>query len=624
MSGDFRVGPWLVKPSLNLVSSNGTTVRLETKVMEVLVCLAEHPEEAVSKETLLQTVWPDTFVSEDVLKRCVSELRRVFEDDAREPRIIETIPKRGYRLLAPVEPVNRSKVISAVSVPETANNLAAPSKNRWWAGAMAIAAVVLIAGLLIVLREKRSASAGTVPPIRSLAVLPLQNLSADPAQEYFSDGMTDALITELSHIASVRVISRTSSMQYKKTRKSLPEIARELNVDGIVEGTVQRSGDRVRINAQLILAPADKHLWANSYERDLRDVFALERDVTEDIAHHVQERLRNTNSVQFVQPQPVDAKVLDAYFLGNFHLGSFGKGAGDDEKKTAATYFQQAIDANPTFAPAYNGLANAHLGLFWPSTQDAQIATKAARQAAALDPNLSDAHRTLGDIEEASWNWSAAEDEYRRAIALNPNSADAHGGLSNLLLIVGRLDEAWREATIAQELEPSHDHVVNVLKRRGQHDRAIAVLQMMLKRYPDDGYLHLELFEEYLGMLMYKEASYELNRVAILFGFPGITEEGHRTRTTRDNRAAIRRSLQGWENLMTKHQAFVPVNLADGYAALGDKDRALYWLEHAYAHRDMGIAAAGLTLEWLNAEFLLDPLRSDPRFKDLVRRVGLP
>jgi len=253
---DFRVGPWLVKPSLNTISRNGTTLRLEPKVMEVLVCLAGRPGEAFPKETLLQTVWPDTFVSEDVLKRCISELRRVFEDDAREPRIIETIPKRGYRLVAPVELVQVTKeplapLSSEPASSELAGSPAPPRRRRWWIGAAAIMGVVVITAVLIALRASRSAR--VTDNIRSLAVLPLQNLSADPAQEYFSDGMTDALITDLAQIGSIKVISRTSIIRYKKTDKSLPEIARELNVDGIIEGTVQRSGDRVRITAQLIL-----------------------------------------------------------------------------------------------------------------------------------------------------------------------------------------------------------------------------------------------------------------------------------------------------------------------------------------------------------------------------------
>jgi DNA-binding winged helix-turn-helix (wHTH) protein len=220
VSGDFRVEPWLVKPSLNIISRTGTTARLEPKVMEVLMCLASHAGEALPKEKLLQSVWPDTFVSDDALKHCISEVRQVFEDDAREPHVIQTIPKRGYRLLAPVERVNGSKDTSAASVQQTASARAVPNKRRrWWVGAMAIASV-LIPVFLLALRVSGSGGASVVPPIHSLAVLPLQTLSADPAQEYFSDGMTDALNTDLAQIGSVNVISRTSIVRYNKDRES--------------------------------------------------------------------------------------------------------------------------------------------------------------------------------------------------------------------------------------------------------------------------------------------------------------------------------------------------------------------------------------------------------------------
>src|SRR5260370_5052023 len=294
--------------------------------------------------------------------------------------------------------------------------------------------------------------------------------------------MTDALITDLAQIGSVKVISRTSSMQYKQTRKSLPEIARELNVDGIIEGTVQRSGDRVRITAQLIQGLSDKHLWANSYERDMHDVFALERDVTEDIARQVEERITSPKPTRLAVPSQADARAMEAYFQGNYHLGSFGRGGGDEEKRKEAEYFQQAIDADPSFAPAYLGLARSHLWLLWPSTQDAEIARKAAERASALDPNLSDAHGTLGDINCAFWKWSAAEEEYRRALAINPNNADAHNGLGGLFLMLGRLDDGYREYQIAQTLDPSSDHFSDTLERQGQFDRAIDMELMMLKR----------------------------------------------------------------------------------------------------------------------------------------------
>jgi TolB-like protein/DNA-binding winged helix-turn-helix (wHTH) protein len=625
VEGDFQVGSWLIEPSLNAVSHNGESIHLAPKVMGVLVCLAQHAGQSVSKEDLLQTVWPGTFVGDDVLKGSISELRRLLEDDAREPTIIQTIPKRGYRLVAPVRPVNEAPETPTESRPETQRALV--NTRRFWMGALsAVAAALLFVFVGANIGGLRARLAGKIdaPQIHSIAVLPLQNLSADPAQEYFSDGMTDALITDLAQISSLKVISRTSSMQYKQTKMSLPEIARELNVDGIVEGTVQRSGDRVRITAQLVYGPSDKHVWAHSYERDMREVFALERDVTEEIAREVRARITTPNQAPVAQPRPASPKVLEAYLQGNYHLSRFGSGGGDEELTMAQEYFQGAIDADPNFAAAYNQLANVHMDLLQPSKQDFDIARKMAERAVELDPNSSDAHHTLGCVKAKAWNWPGSEDEYRRAVALNPNNADAHDALGELLDDTGRLDDGWREYQIAQELDPNNDHLSDPLDRRGQHDRAIAMLQMMLKRYPESGYLHVSLYREYVKKGMHKEAIQELEKTFSLFGFPELASRIHRSFVSSGYRGAMRRCAEELESLAATKRAFVPVNLAELYATLGDKDRAFYWLEQAYTHRDLHAASTDIDMERINTEFLLDPLRSDPRFKDLVRRIGLP
>lgn len=596
--------------------------------MEVLVCLAQHAGETLSKEKLLQIVWLDTFVSEDALKHSISDLRRVFEDDAREPRVIKTIAKRGYRLVAPVEPVNGNKEPKPTpSLTRSSNEAAsrpAISKSMWRSGAIGIGVVISILIVLIAFRGSRSARAGSAPVIHSLAVLPLQNLSGDPNQDYFSDGMTDALITDLAQIGSVRVISRTSVMRYKKTDKSLAEIARELNVDGIIEGSVQRSGDRVRVTAQLIQASSDRHIWANTYDGDIHDTLALESNITDDIARRVQERITPAKATQIAQPKRVDAKVLEAFLQGNYHLEHFGRGGGVDEYGKAAEYFQQAIDADPNFAPAYVGLGRTHIGLLWPSKKDGEIARAVATRAVTIDPNLSDAHDVLGRINVCLWNWQAAEEEYRRAIAINPNSADAHLDLGNLLLMFGRLNEGYPEYEIAQTLNPSSDYYSDVLEFQGQFDRAIDMELTLLKQYPDDGYHHLELVKLYSQKKLYKEAYLQLEQAEASFGFPKVPAHARHLDAASDYRGAIRELLKGFEQMIAAHQLFTPVNLADIYSGLGDKERAFYWLEQAYAQHDERFAAGDLGLERLNMEYLLDPLRSDPRFKDLVRRVGLP
>jgi serine/threonine protein kinase len=460
--------------------------------------------------------------------------------------------------------------------------------------------------------------------IQSLAVIPFANLSGDPDQEYFSDGMTDALITDLAQIGSVKVISRTSTMQYKKTKKTLPEIARELNVDGIVEGTVQRSGDRVRITAQLIHGPSDKHIWANSYERDVSDVLAIERDVTQEIARQIQAQVTTEYAASLQQPRPANPKALEAYLQGNYHLNRQGRGGGDEEKKKAAEYFQQAIDADPNFAPAYNGLANAHFNLLWPSSEDAKIVRTGAERALELDPTFSDARVTLGHLRLCSWDFRAAEDELRRAVALNPNNANAHEILGDFLNDIGRLDEGLRESQIAQGLDPNQDHLMFALDSRRDYDRAIAWILMMLKSDPDNGYFHHNLFRSYAAKGIYKDAVNELETTIRLVGFSETATKIHHAFEISGYRGAMQQYADELEHLTATKQVFIPINLAEVYAALGDKDRAFYWLEEAYRQRDMVAAANGLGLEMINVDPMMDPLRSDVRFKDLVHRVGLP
>jgi len=461
------------------------------------------------------------------------------------------------------------------------------------------------------------------PQIRSIAVLPLENLSGDPSQEYFSDGMTDALITDLAQIGSVKVISRTSSMQYKQTKKSLPEIARELNVDGIIEGTVQRSSDRVRITAQLIHGPSDKHLWANSYERDLRDVFALERDVTQEIVHQVQAQLTPRIHSAPDQPRPVNPKALEAYLQGNYHLYRYGRGSGDEEKRKAAEYFQQAIDADSDFPPAYVGIARAHNDLLQSSSEDVAIMKRAADTAVVLDPFSSDARSMLAKIKfERFWDWPGAEEEIRRAIALNPNNSWAHDYFCEFLDAMGRLDEGLRECEIAQQLDPYEDHLTGALENRGEYGRATELLRRAIENHPENGPAHYDLHRIYAEKGMYKESIQELEQAASLFGFSEIAPRLHRAFGISGFRGAMREWGKELEHLAVTKQGYLPVNIAEAYTQSGDKDRAFYWLEQAYEHRDD--IGQGLDLLYIKMDPLLSPLRSDPRFKDLLHRIGLP
>jgi TolB-like protein/DNA-binding winged helix-turn-helix (wHTH) protein len=595
---------------------SGMRQKLAAQPFQVLKVLLEHPQQIVTREELKRHIWPqDTFVDYDLaLRKGITRLREVLGDSAESPRFIETIPRRGYRFIAPLNTIGHAP--AAAELPTQHAYPHPPRSGRTMpigivAGIAAAVALLLGLGIVSTRLNRRESITSAAPRIRSLAVLPLRNLSNDATQEYFSEGMTDALITELAQNSSLKVISLTSSMQYKETKKALPEIAHELNVDGIVAGTVQRSGDRLRITAQLVYGPLDKQLWANSYERDLRDAFGLERDLAQEIARNVQTQLKMAK-----QPYSVNAKALDAYLRGSYYLERYT----EEETHKAQQYFQQAIDADPNFAPAYLGMARAHYELFQGSTEDRAMAERAARRALELDPTLSDAWVTLGKIKLDSWDWAGMDQDYRKAIELNPNNANAHGEFGALLDAMGRLDEGLRECQVAQELDPNHDHLSWALDDRREFDRAIDIKLMMLRNDPDDAVLHHNLYLGYEAKGMYKDAVQHLGRAASLAGLPQIAVELDKAFAISGYRGAMREYAKQLEHLYATKEIFLPVNLAGVYATLGDKDRAFYWLEQAYRHS----RGSGIFLWQIKLYPALDPLHSDPRFKDLVRRIGLP
>jgi TolB-like protein/DNA-binding winged helix-turn-helix (wHTH) protein len=629
--GPIRFGDFHVDFRSGELRKHGARIKLQVQPFQVLQILLEHPGELVSREELQKRIWPvDTFVDFDHgLNNAVKKLREALGDNAEEPRFIETLSKRGYRFIGTIQngaPAAAPQGATVVGAPtETAAREPHP-KGFLWVPALSLAvagALVLLLGLNTGGMRDRLFGKSSAPRIQSLAVLPLQNLSNDPAQEYFSDGMTDALITDLAQIGSLKVISRTSSMQYKQTKKSLPEIARELNVDGIVEGTVQRSGDRVRITTQLIHGTTDKHLWAHSYERNVSDAFALERDLTQEIARAIQAQVQTPGPGPVTQPRPVNLNVLEAYFQGNYLLHREGRGGGDENTTKAAEFFQQAIDADSSFAPAYLGKAQAYGSFYRQSSENLAIARKAALRAVDLDPTLSDGWVELGDIHCLhDWDWPSAEKEYRRAIGLNPNNAWAHRELGDFLSMMGRLDEALKENQIAQERDPTRDYLSLIVYLRGDHDHAIELLRSEIESHPDEGWDHLTLHRWLAVNGMHKESVQELEKALALFGFPEIAARVHRAFASSGYKAALQEAAKQFEQLQATNEVFFPMTIAQLYAGMGDKDRAFYWLEQAYRHRDR--IGGDFGLELVRLEPMLDPLRSDPRFDDLMRRVGLP
>jgi TolB-like protein/DNA-binding winged helix-turn-helix (wHTH) protein/tetratricopeptide (TPR) repeat protein len=608
---------------------HGHRIRLQDQPFRILQILLEHPGEVVTREELQRRIWPaDTFVDfERGLNNAVKRLREALGDSADSPRYVETLPKRGYRFMGSVETRNgiREAVAGAENPVPPAQAIPKLGRPRLLLRAPVLATI----GFALVGASVFALDAGGVrsrlllrlrpPIIQSLAVLPLQNLSGDPAQEYFADGMTDGLITELAQIGSVRVISRTSVTRYKNTSKTLPEIARELNVDGIIEGTVQRSGDRMRVTAQLIDGRSDRHLWADTYEREVRDIFVLEREITQDVAGQIRSRLNPPGHSQVPLPKPVDLKALDLYLEGSYQIS---KAPTQEHVTRAQKLFQQATEADPNFAAAYIALAESYYTQLQISPEDRAKGKAAAEKAVTLNPSSSDAHEALGGIYVANWNWASAEAELRRAVALNLGNARAHETLCEYMEVMGRLEEDWNECQIAQDLDPNEDHLSTALEVRRQYEGAITLRRSLAERYPDDWYVRYALFRNYLLNGMPREAIQELAESLKAMGYSKESTSVRRVFAFSGNRAALRELAKIFERLHASHQIFLPLFVAEVYAQLGDKDRAFYWLEQGYARHELAGGFGDLC--FLKLDHMLDPLRSDPRFADILRRMGLP
>jgi len=461
-----------------------------------------------------------------------------------------------------------------------------------------------------------------LPKIESIAVLPLENLSGDPSQEYFADAMTDELITELGKVSALRVISRNSVMLYKGKRKPTPEIARELNVDAVVEGAVMRSGERVRITAQLIQARTDRHLWAESYERDLRDVLALQDEVARAITNEIQIKVTPRERARMASRRGVDPEAYDAYMKGQ-------RAMDPRTYDTAIKYFQQAIEKEPNFAMAYAGLAGAYSELGNDeliSPQESYPKAKAAAmKALEIDDTLVAPHLTLGWAKlRFDWDWTGAESEYRRALQLNPSSAEAHMDYASFLPFLGRFDEARAETKQAQDLDPLSSfpylQMGAIFIMSHQYDEAIQQVRKTIGIFPSEdraNFSHFLLGLSYRGKGMFKEAIAEHEKNVALFPESPL-HLGHLGYTyglAGKKAQALKVIEQLKEQSRRKYVA--PYDIALVYIGLGEKDQAFAWLEKAYqAHSN--------DMSNLKADPTFDPVRSDPRFQDLLHRMNFP
>ena len=626
-----RFGAFEVNLQSGELRKSGMRLRLSGQPFQVLAVLIQRSGEVVTREELQSLLWPaDTFVDFDHgMNNAVARIREVLDDSSESPRYVETVPRRGYRFIAPLTDVAQSGTVSTLAstpIPAEVIPTQAPgtsvlpvtkrsaSSHMWL---VLGAAAALAAGL--VLYQQRRTTGARQQAVKSLAVLPLKNLSGDPSQEYLADGMTEELIGRLSMIRGIRVISRTSVMDFKDPHISMPEIAKTLGVDALVEGSVMRDGSRVRVHAQLIRGATDEHFWSETYDRELRDALALESDVAQSIAQKVEITVTGEERSRLAATRHVAPEVYESYLKG-----LFVKGSDRAKVEERIAYFEEAIRKDPTFAPAYIGLADAHRDLSsifigGPAEDERRDIVSAAQSALEFDPSLADAHVLLAEVKQTQWHWSEAEAEYKRALDLQPNNALAHLGLAEWLMCQGRMDEALDWAHRARELDPlgvSGSSLGWILFHARRYDEAIRELRSQVEVHPDDTEAMWYLSFALILKGQPEEAIPLLKKTAILMRrSPGSIEllataharAGHRTEALRLINELKRR----------REVTYIPAGaLINPHLALGAYDEAFVWFERAYQEKSN-------ILQFLKVHPFFDPVRDDPRFKDLVHRVGL-
>jgi TolB-like protein/DNA-binding winged helix-turn-helix (wHTH) protein/Flp pilus assembly protein TadD len=631
-----RFGTYEVSLQSGEVRKAGLRIRVQQQPLKLLEVLLEHPGEVVTREELRSRVWPNESFGDfdQALNIAIGKLRSALGDSAENPRFIETLPKRGYRFIADVSvldadarPRRPGSVAGDLPATEPGHEVQdarlAVAPKRWlWPTRRVVVASALALCLLIFFVWRFRLRAPAPSGIRSIAVLPLENLSGDASQNYFADGMTDELITDLAQISALRVISRTSVMVYKGARKPLPQIARELNVDAVVEGTVLHSGEQVRITAQLIEASTDKHLWSQSYEGELRDTLALQNRVASAIAGQIRINLTPQEQAELKNVKVVNPEAYESYLKGRY----FWNKRTADGLKAALAYFNQAIEEDPKYAQAYSGLADTYALLGdW---QYAVMAPKealpkakaAAIKALELDSALGEAHSSLAVcLDGFDWDFDTAEKEFRRAIELNPGYATAHHWYAWHLSHTGRNKEAIAEMRKAEDLDPLsliiNTDLAELLVLTHYYDESIRQSRKTIEMDPNFALAHNQLGQAYFQKQMYEPAIAEFEKsVQLSGGSPTCIANLARAYAASGRRSEAEKLLSDLKKRSSPN-ASLASQIAIVYAALGDKDQAMNWLEKGYEER---INPGALLRPGL------DPLRSDPRFQNLVRRIGLP
>jgi TolB-like protein/DNA-binding winged helix-turn-helix (wHTH) protein/Flp pilus assembly protein TadD len=628
----------------------GRRIKLEKLPMELLILLLEKEGHLVTREEIVDRLWgKDVFLdTEDGINTAIRKIRNVLRDDPERPRFVQTVTGKGYRFVARFNLIaqeggngnyngtefvprdttqTQTDLLAPSSLPQSHHRVSglARKASLVLVGAIGIAAILV--GLNVRGVHQRLFAHAGEPRIHSLAVLPLENLSGDPAQDYFTDGITEQLITELGRAKALRVISHTSVNQYKGTKKPVPVIARELQVDAVVEGTVTRSQGRIRVTANLVQAFPEKHLWANTYDRDVRETLSLQGELSQAIARAVRVELTPKERESFVARHRTDLEAQEAYLKGlsYFVHGKdqlFVHNEGKQELHKANDYFQQAITIDPQYALAYAGLGRSFSWLADVGSPGAIDAARAASdRAIALDENLAEAHMVRGGVLlNGDPDWAGAEREILRSIELNPSYAEGHQLYGIYLSLRGRFDEATAEADRAVMLDPvgrsAKSQAAWIDVCTGNYDKAITRLRNITELFPNDALSHSGLGTAYVLRGRFEEGIAELRRAAELWGKDpsrnpdlgwAYAMSGKRDRALQILNEVKRDSV---------HDADTEYQVALIYAGLGDNDQVFIWLDKAYRDRhDV------LNEVWREPQLI--PLRTDPRLRQLARKLGI-
>jgi TolB-like protein/DNA-binding winged helix-turn-helix (wHTH) protein len=605
------------------LKKSGETLQIEPKSLKVLIFLAQSGGRLVGRQELIDSVWGDSFVTDHVLSRAIGQLRRVLDEDPKKPRYIETVPTLGYRFIAELDGTTGSTEaqlgVPRIGKPEVEPSLAAAltaSSMRVLFRIVAVPAALLLA-LVVVFSVRMTRTRAAAGQIRSLAVLPLKNLSGDPAQYYLADGMTEQLITDLGQIGALTVISPTTAMQYRDTHKSLPQIAADLHVEAVVEGSVARAGDQLRIDAQLIDARADRQLWARSFQGTLSDAFTLQNQVASAVADEIRIQLTPQERTQLATSATTNPQAYQDLLLGHY----FEENNTPDDERKALQYYQQAARLDPNFARAYVGIALAYNFLAdadaIPTGEATTAADSALARALDLDPNLAEAYGERGWMEMFyHWDMAGAARDFRHASEIDPSDATFHQGIGQYLMHVGRFDEAFHEFDRSMQLDPlsRRDHVdyCNMLMFAKRYDDAFRQCNAALEMDPhfEFALMILQELDERTGN--YTAAHELVKKLGWCYDdlCMAANDEIH-------GRPGTTGAWDAWTK--TQHPPPDAPDTAMADTALRRNDQAFANLEKAYEqHRNMQF------LTFLPIDPFFAPLYSDPRFDAFLKHAGLP